>query len=122
MRFGRIGLTRPENFPKAFNVYTKESSITGIGRVTKGGLSLTSDMRCILSEANPEEKERFKQDGVTVTHSIIQRGSPVAKAQDVLALVKNGKETRWFRVQAIHNKGEMDIDTVYYCEERSDLK
>ena len=37
-------------------------------------------------------------------------------------LAKGGVETRKFRVQAVHNKGEMDIDTVYYCDERSDLK
>ena len=59
--------------------------------------------------------------GVNVTHDLIQRGGPIAKEQDILALVKRGKETRWFRVQAIHNKGEMDIDTIYYCVEMGDL-
>ncbi len=122
MKFGRIGPTRPESFPKPFNVYSKESSVTGIGRVTKGEMTLKGDTRCILSVAKPEERERYNQMGVKVTHSIIQRGSPIAKEQDVFALMKNGKETRWFRVQAVHNKGEMDIDTVYYCEERGDLK
>ena len=122
MRFGRIGPTRPENFPQPVNIYPKESSVTGIGRVTKGEMTLKGDTRCILSEAKPEERERYNQMGVKVTHSIIQRGSPIAKEQDVFALRKNGKETRWFRVQAVHNKGEMDIDTVYYCEERGDLK
>ena len=122
MRFGRIGPTRPENFPKPFNVYSKESSVTSIGRVTKGDMTFKCKERCILSEARPEERERYNQMGVKVTHFLIQRGSPIAKEQDVFALRKNGKETRWFRVQAVHNKGEMDIDTVYYCEERGDLK
>jgi len=122
MKHGRIGLTRPESFPKPFNVYSKESSVTGIGRVTKGEMILRCTIRCILSVAKPEERERYNQIGVKVTHSIIQRGSPIAKEQDVLALSKGSRETRWFRVQAVHNKGEMDIDTVYYCEERSDLK
>ena len=85
-------------------------------------MELKCSLRCILSVAKPEERERFNQMGVTVTHSLIQRGSPIANDSDVFALNKNGKETRWFRVQAVHNKGEMDIDTVYYCEERGDLK
>lgn len=122
MKHGRIGITRPESFPKPFNVYSKESSVTSIGRVTKGDMALKCTTRCILSVAKPEERERYNQIGVKVTHSIIQRGSPIAKEQDVFVLNKNGKETRWFRVQAVHNKGEMDIDTVYYCEERGDLK
>ena len=79
-------------------------------------------MRCILSVAKPEESERFNQMGVTVTHTIIQRGVPAAKEHDVFALVKNGVETRHFEVQAVHNKGEMDIDTIYYCQERGDRR
>ena len=89
MMHGRIGPMRPECFPKPFNVYSKKSSVSEIGRATKKGeMELKCSLRCILS----------------------------------VALNKNGKETRWFRVQAVHNKGEMDIDTVYYCEERGDLK
>ena len=123
MMHGRIGPMRPECVPTPVNVYSKKSSGSEIGRATKKGeMELKCSLRCILSVAKPEERERFNQMGVTVTHSLIQRGSPIAKESDVFALNKNGKETRWFRVQAVHNKGEMDIDTVYYCEERGDLK
>lgn len=122
-RFGRIGLTRPEHFPKPFRVYRRSESISESGRVTlSDSMEVIAELRCILSTAKPEERERFSQIGVTVTHSIIQRGHPAAKEQDVFARLRNGVETRWFRVQAVHNKGGMDIDTVYYCEERSDLK
>lgn len=122
MKHGRIGLTRPEDFPKPFNVYTKETSVSSIGRVTKGEMTLKCTTRCILSIASPDEIERFSQLGAVVTHTIIQRGAPIAKEQDVFARVRNGREVRWFRVQAVHNKGDMDIDTVYICEERGDLK
>lgn len=64
----------------------------------------------------------YNQTGVTVSHKIIQRGAPIAKEQDVFVLAKDGKETRCFRVQAVHNKGELDVDTTYYCEERGDLQ
>ena len=57
-----------------------------------------------------------------VTHTIFHRGAPQAKENDVFKLIKNGVATRTFRVAAVHNKGEMDIDTTYYCEERSDVK
>lgn len=121
MRFGCICLTRPESFPKVFNVYEKNGALNEIGRPTKGAETLKCSVRCILSIAKPDEAERFHQIGVNVTHTLIQRGSPIAKEQDVFALVKNGKEERHFRVQYVHNKGEMGINTVYYCEERGDL-
>ena len=121
LKFGRLGMTRPECFPKLFNIYVHRNTNTETGRIQSGEPELAGTFKCILSLASPGEKERFSQIGVTVTHSILQRGSPVAKEMDVLALVKNGTETRRFRVQAVHNKGEMDIDTMYYCEERRDL-
>lgn len=121
MPFGRIGMTRPENFPKQFAVYEQESHTTSRGRERLDKPKNKATIQCILSTAKPEERERYSQLGITVTHSLIQRGAPLAKENDWLALLKNGKEARCFRVQAVHNKGEMDIDTVYYCEERSDL-
>ena len=119
---GRIGMMRPEQFPKPFNVYEQDSETSARGRTRLSEPEIKAEARCILSLARPEEQQRFAQIGVTVTHSIIQRGAPIAKEQDIFALLKNGKEVRRFRVQAVHNKGELDIDTVYYCEERGDLR
>lgn len=122
MQHGRIGMTRPEHFPKPFKVYTQDSQTSARGRVRLDNPTLEGEIvKCILSLARPEEEKRFAQIGVVVTHTIIQRGAPVAKEKDIFALVKGGKETRRFRVQAVHNKGEMDINTIYYCEERKDL-
>jgi len=122
MRFGRIGMHRPENFPKLFYVYGQEADTsTATGRVLKKPPEKKAEVRCILSIASPEEKELFRQDGVVVTHTIFHRGAPIAKANDVFKLVKKGAETRSFRVKAVHNKGEMDIDTTYYCSERGDV-
>ena len=56
-----------------------------------------------------------------VTHTIFHTGTPAAKENDVFALLKNGEETRFFRVQAIQDHGEMDVFTTYYCEERGDI-
>lgn len=122
MRHGRIGVTRPEQFPKLFRLYEPVNRTTPRGRTLTGGLLFKGTVRCILSVAEPREQERFHQMGVTVTHTLIQRGAPVACEQWQFALVRAGREVRRFRVQSVHNKGEMNIDTVYYCEERGDLR
>lgn len=115
-------MTRPEQFPKPFKVYRQASETSDRGRIKPGKAEEQTEVKCILSTARPEEQQRYAQIGVTVTHTIIQRGAPVAKEQDIFALLKGGIATRRFRVQAVHDKGEMGINTVYYCEERSDLK
>ena len=121
MRFGRIGPTRPEQFPKTFTVYSQGTETSPRGRERLATPVEKTTLRGILSIARPEEIERFRQREVEITHTILQRGAPVAKENDVLALVKGGMETRYFRIKAIpHDKGEMDIDTAYYCEERND--
>ena len=124
MQFGRIGMTRPEKFPKKFNVYRYENTTTDAGRIRAGSTVPVKklELRCILSVADPDEVQRFSQMVGVVTHTIFHRGHAQAKKNDVFRLVKNGKETREFRVQAIRNSGEMDIDTTYYCEERGDIK
>lgn len=122
MKFGRIGMKRPEDFPKLFFVYSQGTTTSDKGRVLKDTPEKKCELRCILSIADPDEVERFKQDKVVVTHTIFHRGAPQAKKDDVFKLIKNGVATRTFRVAAVHNKGEMDIDTTYYCEERGDVK
>lgn len=121
LKHGRIGLMRPEQFPKPFNVYDQDTESSSRGRERLKVPVLKASVFCILSVATPDEKMMYSQTGVTVSHKIIQRGAPIAKEQDVFVLAKGGKETRNFRVQAVHNKGELDVDTTYYCEERGDI-
>ncbi len=120
-RFGMIGMMRPEQVPHLFYVYRREESTDGKGQITFGTKAKVGETRCIMAEARPDEIQKYAQVGVKVTHRIIQRGVATAKEHDSLVLVKGGNQTRMFRVQAVHNKGELDIDTAYYCEERSDL-
>ena len=123
MKLGRIGMTRPESFPKLFFIYGHETTTSSAtGRLRQEAPTKKAEARCILSIAKPDEAERFRQNSVNVTHTIFHRGTPQAKENDVFKLIKNGVPTRSFRVMAVHNKGEMDIDTTYYCEERSDVK
>lgn len=123
MQFGRIGMERPEDFPKLFYVYGQETTTsTATGRIRMETPEKKAELRCTLSIAKPEEVERFKQNKVVVTHTIFHMGEPQAKENDVFKLIKNGVATRSFRVKAVHNKGEMNINTTYYCEERGDIK
>ena len=122
MNIGRVGMKRPEDFPKLFYIYSQEASKSAIGRPTKGTTTKKAEAYCILSVADPDEVERFSQDAIKVTHKIFHKGPPLAKQDDVLKLVKNGVPTRTFRVAAQHDKGEMSIFTTYYCEERGDVK
>ena len=122
LKHGRIGLMRPEQFPKPFNIYGQDTESSIRGRERLKAPALKASVRCILSVATPEEKMMYRQTGVAVSHKIIQRGAPIAKEQDTFVLAKGGKEARCFRVQAVHNKGELDVDTTYYCEERGDLQ
>jgi len=122
MKFGRLGPTRPESVPRLFSVYRHGGvEFTTRGREVPAEHVIIAEVRCIMARANPEEQEQFNQLGKLVTHSILQRGSPIATENDVFVLMKGAGKRRVFRVQAVHNKGELDIDTVYYCEERSDV-
>ena len=121
MKFGRLGPFRPEMVPQWFHIYRYGTETTDRGRERQSERILIAKVLCILATAKPEEQERYRQLSKTVTHNIIQRGAPIATENDGFVLMKNGKEGRSFRVTAVHNKGGLDIDTVYYCEERSDL-
>lgn len=121
MRFGAIGMKRPEAFPKLFNVYRKETSTSARGRERDESPVQIGQQRCILSVAKPEEQQRFAQMGVTVTHTIFCTGVPDIKENDMLALLRGEMETRFFRIQAKQDHGEMDIYTTFYCEERGDI-
>lgn len=121
MLHGRIGPMRPEQFPKQFRAYSHDTTTTERGREKQGERKLIGEFRGILASAKPDEQDRYRQLNKVVTHAIIQRGAPIANEYDTLVLIKNGKESRSFRIQAAHNKGELDIDTVYMCEERSDV-
>ena len=121
MRFGAMGMKRPEEFPKAFRLYRHSTTTSTRGRERENAYVLDGVINCILSIAKPEEQQRFGQMGVTVTHTIFHTGTPKAAENDVFALYKGGQETRYFRVQAIQDHGEMDVFTTYYCEERGDV-
>lgn len=68
-----------------------------------------------IEEATPEEKIRWEQPQHPITHSIVQAGSPKAKAGWILE--KRGKA---YRIQGVDSCGDLGIATIYYVEERGD--
>ena len=120
MNIGRIGVMRPEMFAQNCVVYKSISTTSERGRELTQRGEERARISCVLSVARVEEQERFKQLQKTVTHTLLQRGSPVAAEHDTIELTDRSGATRAFRVQGVHDKGGMGIDTVYYCEERCD--
>lgn len=71
----------------------------------------------VLAEANDKQIERWKQLQHPISHTIVQAGGPKAKEGDKLCL-----EERVFFVQGIDKAGSLGISTIYYVEERNDVK
>ena len=66
-------------------------------------------------DATPEEIERWQQRQHPITHTITQRGAPIAKEGDRLVF-----GSRYFYIQGVHEPGSLGIWTIYYAQERSD--
>lgn len=120
---------RPGQGFKRFNVYHRAGTTTATGRPYTGSLELQGSFTGMISQASPQEKEQWKQDGNPITHTIVQRGTKNrAKATDVLELVKTkpctGEQTvRRFLVKGEpQDPGELGHFLVYRVEERMDLQ
>ncbi len=68
-------------------------------------------------EAADSDRTNHSQKDHVVTHTIVQAGSPKAKRTDRLVL-----ENRVFYIVDIDDAGTCGISTIYYAEERKDLK
>lgn len=108
---------RPGNFLKQFIV---EEYVSGIDKTGRPKVSYTKDgmkmLKGVLAEATPEQTERFKQLAHPISHTIVQRGRPKAKAEDKLIL-----GNRVFLIQGIDEPGSVGVCTLYYVEERFDI-
>ena len=122
MRFGRPGNTRPEQIPRRFFVYAQSGTKTlSNGRLQPGSVEPVREFRGVLSGISQSRKLTFSRVGVTVTHAVIQPGLPIAKRNDQIEMLISGMKSRFFRVEAVMNKGELNMQTVYLCLERDDV-
>ena len=81
----------------------------------KGDGSVT--LRGCLADSTDEEKKNHSTQEHTVTHTIVQQGPPKAKRTDKLILGE-----RVFYIVDIDNTGSLGVSTLYYAEERRDVK
>lgn len=109
---------RPGNLFKEFIVEGNKQTVTSTGRVANSHRGDgTKTLRGCLAEATDEDRTNHSQKDHVVTHTIVQAGSPKAKRTDKLVL-----EDRVFYIVEIDDAGSLGISTIYYAEERRDVK
>ena len=118
--FGGQIMLLPGQALRGFTVYkpTTRSTVAGREGLT-GGFEEIGEIKAMLAEAKPEEKEKWRQLSHPITHKIIVPGR-----LDVA--IKPGYTLDWacrkFYVQAIpKDVGGLGVWTVIYCDERPDI-
>lgn len=114
----RLMYLRPGNLFKDFVVFSLSQDVTDGGRVVE---KYTGDGSCILkgclAEADDRDIADHSIEDHTVTHTIVSRGAPKAKRRDKLVF-----GSRAFYIVDIDDVGALGISTIYYAEERNDIK
>lgn len=114
----RMMYVKPGNLFKEFIIESNNQIVTSTGRVanihTGDG---TKTLKGCLAEASDEDRMNHSQKDHVVTHTIVQAGSPKAKRTDKLVF---GERT--FYIIDIDDAGSLGISTIYYAEERRDVK
>ena len=109
---------RPGNLFKEFMIESNRQVVTSTGRVADNhvgnGIKI---LKGCLAEASNEDRTNRSQKEHVVTHTVVQAGRPKARRTDKLVFGE-----RVFYIVDIDEAGMMGISTVYYVEERRDLK
>ena len=105
---------RPGNLFKEFVIENNRQKVTSTGRVVNDhkGDGIKTLYGC-LADATTETAKNKSTEDHTVTHTIVQRGTPLAKKTDKLVL-----GNRVFYVVAVDDTGGLGISTLYYVEEK----
>lgn len=117
-------MLRPGQGFKRFRVLRKVGHISDTGRAHTSSLKSQGEFHGMLTEASPEDIERYKKLDTPITHTIVQRGTANrAKAKDILELVDGcGDKPRRFRVtKDPKDPGDLGHFLIYRVEERDDL-
>lgn len=114
----RVMYLRPSNLFKEFIIERNEQAITSAGRVInqhKG--NGTNILKGCLAEAMVDDRTKHSITDHIVTHTIVQSGQPKAKKTDCLIL-----GDRMFYICDVDDTGTLGISTIYYAEERRDIR
>ena len=114
----RFMYLRPGNLFKDFVVESNTQVVTASGRVANAPKGDGSKIiRGCLAESTKEQKESHSTRDRVCTHTIVPAGSPAAKKSDKLIL-----GNRTFYIIDLDEVGSLGISTIYYAEERKDVK
>lgn len=118
MKSTKMMYVRPGNLFKEFIIEINEQEVTSTGRVVDNHAgSGTKTLKGCLAEASDEDRANHSQKQHIVTHTIVQAGKPQAARGDRLVL-----EERVFYIVDYDEAGMLNISTIYYAEERRDVK
>ena len=109
---------RPGNLYKEFVVESNKTDVSTSGRpIEKYDSEDIKTLKGSLADATAKDIARFGQNQHPITHTIVQPGRPLAKANDKLIL-----DDRVFLVWGVDEAGSLGVCTIYYAEERKDIK
>ena len=109
---------RPSRLYKKFSIESSYSTVNANGRPVTGYKSIEGQtLHGMLARASTNEIRKFDSLEHPIDHTIVQDGRPLAKPGDKLLLGK-----RVFLVRAVDEPGSIGICTIYYVEERMDVK
>lgn len=120
----RMMYLRSGNLFKDFVIENNKQIVTNTGRVVLNHLGDGSRrLRGCLAEATDEDRTNHSQKNHIITHTIVQAGEPKARRGDKLILMdRNQSESRSFYIVDLDDVGTLGISTIYYAEERFDMK
>ena len=114
----RFVYLRPGNLFKDFVIEDDTETVGAFGRpkvsYDQSGKRM---LHGCLANATREDRERWGQLQHPITHTIVQRGRPKAKAETKLVLGE-----RVFLIHAVDDCGGLGLTTIYYAEERTDVR
>jgi len=109
---------RPGNLFKEFIIEHMEEDVMDTGRPTVKYVGDGSDvLKGCLAEATEEDRSNHNIQDHAVTHTIVQRGPAKAGRSDRLVL-----GDRVFYIVDADDAGSLGISTIYYAEERMDVR
>lgn len=109
---------RPGSLFREYQIMESCETLSATGRPVAGySGNVSKTLRGCLAQATDEDKGRHSVTDHIVTHTIVQSGSPKAKRKDKLIL-----GSRVFYIVDIDDTGGLGISTLYYAEERIDIR
>lgn len=113
---GDVYYLRPGNLWKDFAVEHDCVTLNAQGRPRSSFDAENPRRLCaVLAQATPEEKELYRQRAHPISHTLTQRGRPVARVGDRLI-----HGARIFIIQGVDEPGELGLWTIYYAKEQGD--